>query len=81
MYILAKKKVLGLNVTKFNGFWNTILLVTLLIPAMGFGIFMMIRTQKPELRDIDFDFMYWHVELSLVMGFVAIYHFIQRFGQ
>jgi len=81
MYVLAKNKILGLNVTKFNGFWNTILLFTLLIPAMGFGIFMMIRTQKPELWDIDFDFMYWHVELSLVMGFVAIYHFIQRFGQ
>ncbi len=81
MYFLAKKKILGLSVLKFNGFWNTVLLLTLLLPAMGFGIFMMIRIKKPELWDIDFDFMYWHVELSLVMGFVAIYHFIQRFGQ
>jgi cytochrome b involved in lipid metabolism len=81
MYILADKNVLGLSILKFNGFWNTILLLTLLLPAMGFGIFMIIRTKRPELWDIDFDFMYWHVELSLVMGFVAIYHFIQRFGQ
>lgn len=81
MYFLAEKKILGLTILKFNGFWNTVLLLTLLLPAMGFGIFMMIRTQKPELWDIDFDFMYWHVELSLVMGFVAIYHFIQRFSQ
>ncbi len=81
MYILANKKILGLTTLKFNGFWNTILLLTLLLPSMGFGIFMIVRTQKPELWDIDFDFMYWHVELSLVMGFVAIYHFIQRFDQ
>ena len=81
MYILANKKILGLTILKFNGFWNTILLLTLLLPSMGFGIFMIIRTKRPELWDIDFDFMYWHVEFSLVMGFVAIYHFIQRFGQ
>jgi len=30
------------------------------------------------LYNIDFEFMYWHVELSLVMGAVAISHFIQR---
>lgn len=81
MYILTIKEVLGLTITKFNSFWNTILLLTLLIPSMGFGIFMIIRTQRPELWDIDFDFMYWHVELSLVMSFVAIYHFMQRFDQ
>jgi len=81
MYILAMKKVLGFTTVKFNSFWNTILLLTLLIPSMGFGIFMVIRTQRPQLRDINFDFMYWHVELSLVMGLVAIYHFIQRFDQ
>jgi len=81
MYILAIKKVLGLTTTKFNGFWNTVLFLTLLISSMGFGVFMIIRTQKPELWDINFDFMYWHVELSLVMGLVAIYHFIQRFDQ
>jgi cytochrome b involved in lipid metabolism len=81
MYFLVKKKILGLSILKFNGLWNTVLLLTLLLPAMGFGIFMMIRTKKPELWDIDFDFMYWHVELSLVMGFVATYHFIQRFRQ
>ena len=78
-YFIAKKK--GRAIQVFNGFWNTVLLLTLLIPGMAFGIFIIIRTQRPELWDIDFDFMYWHVELSLVMGFVAIYHFIQRFGQ
>lgn len=64
----------------FNLFWNTILFLSL-IPAFGFGIFMMIRYQKPQWDDIDFNFMYWHVELSVVMGTVAIMHFIQRFKQ
>jgi len=81
MYFLAKKnKLFGMKINCFNGFWNTVLLVTLLVPGMAFGIFMILRTQRAELWDIDFDFMYWHVQLSLVMGFAAIYHFIQRFG-
>lgn len=81
MYFLVKKgKFFGVNIVEFNAFWNTILLFTLLIPALGFGIFMMIRIQKPKLWDIDFDFMYWHVELSLVMGILGLNHFIQRLG-
>ncbi|MDD2270490.1 MAG: hypothetical protein PHG60_02860 [Candidatus Dojkabacteria bacterium] len=72
-YFLVKNKV------KFNAFWNTILILTLLIPSFGFGLFMMIRYKRPKLYDIDFDFMYWHVELSLAMGVLAISHFIQRF--
>ncbi len=78
-YILVKKeKFFGINFYKFNSFWNTILALTLLIPSLGFGVFMILRTQKPELWDIDFDFMYWHVELSLLMGFVALFHFVHR---
>jgi cytochrome b involved in lipid metabolism len=80
-YFLVKaNKFFGISIVKFNAFWNTILLFTLLIPALGFGIFMMIRTQKPKLWDIDFDFLYWHVELSLVMGILGLNHFIQRLG-
>jgi cytochrome b involved in lipid metabolism len=82
MYFLVKAdKFFGVTIHKYNAFWNTFLLILLLIPGMAFGIFMMVRIQKPELWDIDFDFMYWHVELSLVMGFIAIYHFIQRIPQ
>jgi hypothetical protein len=82
MYFLVKvDKFFGIDIHKYNAFWNTVLLLLLLIPGMAFGIFMMVRTQKPELWDIDFEFMYWHVELSLIMGFVAIYHFIQRISQ
>ena len=67
------------NLKKFNGFWNTILLLTLLIPSLGFGIFMILRYSDTDLWNIDFDFMYWHVELSIVMGTLGISHLIQRF--
>ena len=74
-FIMGKK-----DICSFNGFWNTILLLTLVIPSLGFGIFMILRYSLPGLWNIDFDFMYWHVELSLVMGILGISHLIQRFG-
>lgn len=66
------------NKRKYNAFWNTILIFTLLIPSLGFGIFMMLRYQFPNLWNLNLDFMYWHVELSLVMSTIAISHLIQR---
>ncbi len=74
------KKYRLLSRRTFNFFWNTVLLLSL-IPAFGFGIFMMLRYQFPSLYDINFGFMYWHVELSVVMGIVSIMHFIQRWRQ
>lgn len=79
-YFLIKKKVIKTSIIKFNAFWNTVLMLTLLIPSFGFGIFMMIRTKNPALYNINFDFIYWHVELSVVMGTIAISHFLQRWG-
>lgn len=76
-YFIFKKN----NIRKFNGFWNTLLLLTFLIPSFGFGIFMMLRYRFTNLRDIDFDFIYWHVELSVVMGAITLSHFVQRFNQ
>lgn len=70
-----KAKILELNV--FNAFWNTVLVLSL-IPAVGFGIFMVIRYSFPSLYDIDFDFLYWHVEGSLIMGLTAIFHLLTR---
>lgn len=66
------------NLKQFNAFWNTILLLTFLIPSFGFGIFMMLQYQFPSLMDVEFRFMYWHVEFSVFMGVLAISHFIRR---
>jgi cytochrome b involved in lipid metabolism len=78
-YLLIKKGIIKGSIKSFNGFWNTMLLFLLLIPALGFGVVMMIRYKVKSLWNIDFDFMYWHVELSLVMGILALNHFLQRF--
>jgi len=77
-FFITKQKNKGPLLMKFNAFWNTVLILTLLIPSFGFGVFMLIRIKNPNLYNINFEFLYWHVELSLVMGFVAISHFIQR---
>lgn len=66
------------NLKKFNGFWNTVLLLTLVIPSFGFGVFMILRYSFNHLWNINFDFMYWHVELSIAMGALGISHLIQR---
>ncbi|MDD4382175.1 MAG: cytochrome b5-like heme/steroid binding domain-containing protein [Candidatus Dojkabacteria bacterium] len=80
-YLLVKKNKLGkISIVKFNGFWNSLLILLFLIPSFGFGIFMILRYKFPSLYDITFDVMYWHVELSIVVGVIAISHFIQRFG-
>jgi len=70
--------IFGKHLKQFNAFWNTMLLLTFIIPSFGFGIFMMLQYQYPSLMDINFKFMYWHVELSVFMGVLGISHFIRR---
>ncbi len=66
------------NLRRFNGFWNTILILTFLIPSFGFGIFMILQYQFPSLMNLTFRFTYWHVEFSVFMSVLAISHFIRR---
>ena len=62
----------------FNAFWNTMLLLSFIIPTLGFGIIMILQYQFPTLANSSFDFLYWHVELSLFMGTVGLFHFLKR---
>ncbi len=62
----------------FNAFWNTMLLLSFLIPTLGFGIIMILQYQVPALANSSFNFLYWHVELSLFMGTVGLFHFLKR---
>lgn len=78
VYFLIKNRKINISINKFNGFFNTILLLLLLVPALSFGIIMILRYKIPSIKEISFDFMYWHVELSLLMGFLGLNHFIQR---
>ena len=77
-YLLIKKNISKISIKSFNAFWNTLLILLLLIPSLGFGVFMMLRYKFPSLWNIQYDFMYWHVELSLVMGIIGINHFLSR---
>ena len=77
-YLLIKKNIIKLSLKSFNAFWNTLLILLLLLPSLGFGVFMMLRYRFPGLWNIPFDFMYWHVELSLVMGIIGVNHFLSR---
>lgn len=77
-YFLLIKRSKKISLIKFNAFWNSILLILLLIPGLLFGVFMILRYKFTSLWNIDFNFMYWHVELSLVMGLLALNHFLQR---
>ncbi len=80
-YLVAKRKLIkNFSLHKFNMIYNTLLLLSL-IPAFGFGVFLILRYQFPALYEIKFDFLYWHVELSISMGVLAISHFIQRWLQ
>jgi len=72
---LKKHKIFSRMI--FNAIWNSILILTL-IPSAGFGIFMILRYSFKSLYNIDFEFMYWHVEGSLVMATSAILHLITR---
>lgn len=76
-YLIIKKSN-PVKIKNFNAFWNSMLILLLLIPAFGFGVYMILRYRFPTLWNISFDFMYWHVELSLVMGILGINHFLQR---
>jgi cytochrome b involved in lipid metabolism len=69
------KKILSR--TAFNSFWNTALVISLL-PSAGFGVFMIAKYSFPELRNINFDFLYWHVEGSVVFGTATLCHLLNR---
>ncbi|MBN2100451.1 hypothetical protein JW710_00955 [Candidatus Dojkabacteria bacterium] len=76
-YLAKSKKIERYIMPIHNGIWNTVLLVSL-IPSVAFGFYLVLRYAFPEIRISYFDFLYWHVEGSIVMGTVAIMHLIQR---
>lgn len=80
-WFVAKKQLIKkFTPPMHNAIWNTVLLVTL-VPSAIFGIYMVLKFSFPEIKIEGFDFLYWHVEGSIVMGTVAILHLIQRLTQ
>ncbi len=73
---LKKYKFFNKNIFKFS--FNTMMLLCL-IPVVGFGYFMIARYSYDSLRDIDFDFLYWHVEFGVFFAGLVAGHFLTRF--
>lgn len=61
-------------------YWNTILLISL-IPSIVFGFILIFQYSLPSLMNIDFNFLWWHVEGSIIFATGTILHFIARMKQ
>lgn len=77
-YIAKKGYIKGFTILKFNALFTTSMLLLFFIPTFGFGIFMILRYEFSSLYDIDFDFLFWHAQLALIMGTLAMNHYLQR---
>jgi len=80
LYYFFYQKNKTKNLLKFNFWTNTALLVST-IPSIIFGLFLILRYSFPSLYNLKFNFLYWHVEGSIVFTTLIICHFIQRFNQ
>jgi len=64
---------LKINSAKEKKFWNVLLLVSFIASA-GTGFILVFIRDFSWFRQINFNFLYWHVEYSIVMGFIGIFH-------
>lgn len=67
-----------LNKNTFNFTFNTVMFLGL-IPSAIFGLIMIAAYSYSSIRDVDFDFLYWHVELSVAFATLILAHFLTRF--
>ncbi|MEI7579413.1 MAG: cytochrome b5-like heme/steroid binding domain-containing protein [bacterium] len=65
---------------KFNLLWNSALIISL-IPSALFGFYLVFQYSIPALAKVPFDFLYWHVEGSLVFATLILLHLILRLNQ
>ncbi len=77
-YISKKGYIKGFTILKFNALFTTLMGIFFLVPTFGFGIFLILRYEITSLYDLEFDFLFWHAQLALIMGTFAMNHFIQR---
>jgi len=58
---------------KEKKFWNILLLVSFIASA-GTGFILVLIRDFDWFRLVRFNFLFWHVEYSIVMGFIGIFH-------
>ena len=68
---LARK--LDINLCKEKKFWNVFLLISF-IGSAGTGMILVFIRDFAWFRSINFNFLFWHVEFSVVMTLLGIFH-------
>jgi len=68
---LARK--LDINLGKEKKFWNVFLLISF-IGSAGTGMILVFIRDFAWFRSINFNFLFWHVEFSIVMTLLGIFH-------
>ena len=69
--ILAQK--LKISLAQERKFWNTLLLISF-IGSAGTGIILVFIRDFEWFRSINFNFLFWHVEFSIVMALLGFIH-------
>jgi len=68
---LAQK--LEISLCKEKKFWNVFLLISF-ISSAGTGMILVFIRDFKWFKSIDFNFLFWHVEFSIVMALLGIFH-------
>lgn len=68
---LARK--LEISLCKEKKFWNLFLLISF-IGSAGTGMILVFIRDYDWFRSINFNFLFWHVEFSIVMTLLGIFH-------
>lgn len=69
-WLAARFKI---SAAKEKKFWNILLLVSFIVSA-GTGFILVLIRDFDWFRFVRFNFLFWHVEYSIVMGFIGIFH-------
>lgn len=69
-WLAAKLKI---SAAKEKKFWNILLLISF-IGSAGTGYILILIRDFDWFRSIHFNFLFWHVEFSIAMGLIGIFH-------
>ncbi len=72
-FILAKKNII--TISEHRKIWNILLLTMFFISGI-LGLFLVIRVNYKIDIPLPFNLLFWHVEASIAMTVIAIFHFL-----
>lgn len=75
IYFFAKflTRKLKINLCKEKKFWNVFLLISF-VGSAGMGVILVFIRDYNWFKFINFNFLFWHVEFSIVMALLGIFH-------